>query len=151
VTGVAAAARRDLMTLVLDTLVPAGDGFPGAGAVAVDHVLAMAAASAGLDRLLAEGLGAVEAAASPAGGAAGFASLGSEGREHVLRRVERSHAEFFEALVRHTYDGYYSHPTVIARLGLDPGPLHPRGHRVEAADVPDLARVTARGPLYRPA
>jgi hypothetical protein len=142
--------RRDLLALVLDTLVPAGDGFPGAGAVALDHVLAMAAASADLDRLLAEGLRAVEAA-SPAGGAAGFASLGGDDRERVLRRVERSHAQFFEALVRQTYDGYYTHPTVVARLGLDPGPLHPRGHRVEAADGPDLARVTARGPLYRPA
>jgi len=148
VSGAAVAARRDLMTLVLDTLVPASDGFPGAGTVAVDHVQAMAAASADLDRLLAEGLRAVEAA-SPGGAAAGFASLGPEAREHVLRGVERSHAEFFEALVRHTYNGYYSHPTVIARLGLEPGPLHPRGHRVEAVDVPDLARVTARGPIYR--
>ena len=39
------AARRDLLALVLDTLVPADDGFPG-GSVALDHVLAMAAASA---------------------------------------------------------------------------------------------------------
>jgi hypothetical protein len=146
VTQGTVAARRDLLALVLDTLVPAGGGFP-AGAVALDHVLAMAAASADLDRLLAEGLRAVEAA----GSAAGFTSLDSDGRERVLHRVERSHAEFFETLVRHTYDGYYSHPTVIARLGLDPGPLHPRGHRVETADLPDLARVTARGPIYRPA
>jgi hypothetical protein len=150
VTGEAVAARRDLLALVLDTLVPADDGFPGAGAMAVDHVLAMAAASADFDRLLADGLRAVEAA-SPAGGAAGFGTLGSDEREHVLRRVERSHAEFFEALVRHTYDGYYSHPTIVARLGLEPGPLHPRGHRVEAADLPDLSRVIARGPTYRPA
>ena len=84
-------------------------------------------------------------------GAAGFASLSPDDRESVLRRIEQSHAELFEALVRHTYDGYYSHPTVIARLGLDAGPPHPRGHRVEAVDLPDLARVTARGPIYRPA
>jgi hypothetical protein len=150
VSGAAVAARRDLITLVLDTLVPASDGFPGAGTVAVDHVLAMAAASADLDRLLVEGLRAVEAA-SPAGGTAGFASLASDGREQVLRRVERSHAAFFEALVRHTYDGYYSHPTVIARLGLDASPVHPRGHRPETADLSDLARVSGRGPIYRPA
>jgi hypothetical protein len=150
VTQGTVAARRDLLTLVLDTLVPAGDGFPAAGAVALDHVLAMAAASPDLDRLLAEGLRAVETAGL-AGGAAGFAGLGSDGREHVLRRVELSHAEFFEALVRQTYDGYYTHPTVLARLGLDPGPLHPRGHRVESVDLPDLARVTARVAIYRPA
>jgi hypothetical protein len=118
--------------------------------VALDHVLAMAAASAHLERLLSDGLRAVEVATRSAT-AAGFASLSADGREGVLRRVEQSHAEFFEALVRHAYDGYYSHPTVVARLGLDASPVHPRGHRVEAVDLPDLARVGARGPIYRPA
>jgi hypothetical protein len=150
VTPETLAARRDLLALVLDALVPASGGFPGAGEVAVDHVLAMAAASADVERLLSHGLQAVEDAARAAG-AAGLASLSPDDRESVLRRIEASHAEFFQALVWHTYGGYYSHPTVIARLGLDASPLHPRGHRVDAVDLPDLARVTARGPIYRPA
>ena len=142
------APRRDLLALVLDTLVPASGEFPGAGAVALDHVLAIAAASADLDALFARALEAVEACARVAG-SAGFAALSVDDRENVLRRVERSHADSFDALVRHTYDGYYGHPTVIARLGLVPGPLHPHGHRLEVVDLPDLARVSARGPLYR--
>ena len=143
------AARRDLLAAVLDTLVPGGDGFPGAGEVALDRVLAMAAASADLESLLSRGLQVVDETARASG--ADFTLLSPDGREYVLRRVEQSQAELFEALVRQTYDGYYSHPAVIARLGLDPGPLHPRGHRVEAIDVPDLARVIARGSIYRPA
>jgi hypothetical protein len=142
------ATPRDLLAVVLDTLVPAGDGFPAAGAVAVDHVLATAAGSPDFARLLADGLCAVEAASRADDGV----SLGArsvDDRETLLRRVEQSHPEFFEALVRVTYDGYYSHPTVLARLGLDARPLHPRGHRVEAVDLPDLARIRARGPLYR--
>jgi hypothetical protein len=150
VTPEPVAARRDLLALVLDALVPAGAGFPGAGAVALDHVLAMAAASAAVERLLGQGLNAVEEA-SQAHHPGRFAALSVDDRERVLRRVEASHPAFFDALVRHTYDGYYSHPTVIARLGLDASPLHPRGHRVEAVDPPDLARVGARGPIYRPA
>jgi hypothetical protein len=150
VTPEALATRRDLLVLVLDALVPASGGFPGAGAVALDHVLAVAAASADLESLLSRGLQAVEEAAR-AGGAESLAALDPDERENVLRRVERSHAEFFETLVRHTYDGYYGHPTVVARLGLDPRPPHPHGHRVEPVDLPDLARVTARGPIYRPA
>jgi len=138
------AARRDLLALVLDTLVPASGGFPGAGAVALDHVLAVAAASAELESLLAR-----IAEAARADGVSGFAGLSPGDRENVLRRIERSHPDFFDALVRHTYDGYYAHPTVIARLGLEPGPLHPRGHRIETADLPDLARVATRGPIYR--
>jgi hypothetical protein len=150
VTEAPLARRRDLLALVLDTLVPAGDGFPGAGAVALDHVLAVAAASADLARRLSEVLRAVEETSEVAHGAR-LASLTVEDREDVLRRVERAHPEVFDALVRHAYDGYYSHPTVVARLGLDASPVHPRGHRVEAVDLPDLARVGARGPIYRPA
>jgi gluconate 2-dehydrogenase subunit 3-like protein len=150
VTPETVAAARGLLALVLDTLVPPSDGFPGAGAVALDHVLAMAAASADLERLLSHGLGAVKEA-SGAHDPADLAALSVDDRESVLRRVEQSHPEFFEALVRHTYDGYYSHPTVIARLGLDASPLHPRGHHVETVDLADLARVRARGPIYRPA
>lgn len=149
-TGPQLAGRRALLAVVLDALVPEAAGFPGAGAVAVDHLLAVAAASAELDSLLSEGLRAVEQA-SRAGGAPGLEALSADDREAALRRVEQSHAAFFEALVGHAYDGYYSHPTVVARLGLDPSPLHPRGHRVETADAPDLARVRARGPIYRPA
>ena len=147
-TAASLAAQRDLLTAVLDTLVPAAGDFPGAGAVAVDHVLAIAAELADLASLLALGLQKVEEAARSAG-APEFGRLDADGRETVLRHVERGHVDFFEALVRHTYDGYYGHPIIVARLGLDPGPLHPRGHRIESRDAPDLARVIARGPLYR--
>jgi len=142
------ATRRDLLAAMLDALVPPSGDFPGAGAVALDHILAVAATSVDLDALLSRGLEATEEAARAAG-ASGLLGLDADGRERVLGRVEAAHGEFFEALVRHTYDGYYSHPTVIARLGLDPRPPHPRGHRVEPADLPDLDRVTARGPIYR--
>jgi hypothetical protein len=128
--------------------VPPSGELPGAGAVALDHVLTVAGAAPALDALLSRGLQAVEDEAREAGG---FARLDAEGRERVLRRVERAHAEFFDALVRHVYDGYYAHSTIVERLGLDPVPVHPRGHRLQVTELPDLARVTARGPLYRPA
>lgn len=142
------AARRDLLAVVLDTLVPASSGFPGAGAIALDHVLAIAAGSPELDALLSPGLAAIEDAARAAG-EAGLAALDQDERERVLRRVEQSQPAFFDALVRHAYDGYYSHPAIVARLGLDPGPPHPRGHRLAPEGPLDVARVTARGPIYR--
>jgi hypothetical protein len=108
----------------------------------------MAAASAEVGLLLSHALEAIEEA-TQAGGARGFAGLSAEQREDVLRRVERSHPEPFEALVRHAYDGFYSHPATITRLGLEPGPVQPRGHRIEPAALPDLTRVAARGPIYR--
>lgn len=136
-------ARRDLLALVLDTLVPASEGFPG-GAIALDHVLATAASSPDIASMLERGLRTIDEAGSD------FARLDTGGRERALARVEQTHAALFEALVRHTYDGYYSHPAVLGRLGLDPGPVQPRGHRIETAELPDLGRVIARGPIYRP-
>ena len=143
-SAVSLAARRDLLALVLDALVPASGGFP-AGSVALDHVLAMAAASADLAAVLTHGLQAIDETGS------GFARLDADERERALARVEGTHAALFDALVRHAYDGYYSHPEVLRRLGLEPGPVQPRGHRIETADLPDLGRVIARGPIYRPA
>ena len=145
------AARRDLLAHVLDTLVPASNEFPVAGSAALDHVLAMARASTEVDALLSRALGLVEDAARSTV-AADFAALDVDGRERVLRLAEAADRLTFDALVRHAYDGYYSHPAVLTRLGLEPGPLHPRGHRVEAVELPDeLARVAAGRGIYRPA
>jgi hypothetical protein len=141
-------AKRDLLTLVLDTLVPGDEDFPESGALALDHVLAVASASAELESLLSRALEAIEDDAQ-AGAAGAFPGLSATQREDVLRRVEVSHPGTFEALVRHAYDGFYSHPATIMRLGLEPGPVQPRGHRIESAALPHLGRVAARGPIYR--
>lgn len=144
------ATRRDLLTHVLDTLVPAENEFPVAGSAALDHVLGMARASTEVDALLSRALDLVEDAARST--TAGFAALDVDGRERVLRLAEASDRLTFDALVRHAYDGYYSHPAVLTRLGLEPGPLHPGGHHVEAVELPhELARVAARRAIYRPA
>ncbi len=141
-------AKRSLLVAVLDTLVPAGESFPESGALALDHVLAIADASAPTGALLSRALDDIDAAA-PGDGAVSFERLSVAERENVLRRVESSDPQAFEALVRHAYDGFYSHPATIARLGLEPGPVQPRGHRIEPAALPDLTRVAGRGPTYR--
>jgi hypothetical protein len=148
VTRAKLAAKRDLVVSVLDTLVPPSGDFPESGALAVDHVLAIADASAEAGSLLSQALEAIEEAAR-AEDAQGFAVLSIARREDLLRRAERSHPEAFDALVRHTYDGFYSHPATITRLGLEPGPVQPRGYRIESAPFPDLGRVAGRGPIFR--
>ena len=119
--------------------------------MALEHVLAVAAASADLERLLSRELQAVEKAARARGAPVSLASLSADDREHVLRRLEPSQGEVFEARGRHTHEGSYGHPRFIARLGLDPRPPPLRGHRIEPVDFPERARVTARGPIDRPA
>ena len=138
------AEKRDLLSAVLETLVPPSADFPESGALALAHVLVIADASAEAGAMLTR---AIEAA--QAGQAGRFAALSVTEREELLRRVERSSPEAFDALVRHTYDGFYSHPATITRLGLEPGPVQPRGHRIESGALPDLGRVAARGPIFR--
>jgi len=142
---VSVAGRRDLLAAVLDVLIPAEAGFPAAGAIVLDHVLSTAAASTELEALL---TGVLRAVAEAARGG-DFSALAVDEQEAVLREVERAHPDAFDALVGHTYAGYYSRPDVVTRLGLTPGPVHPRGHRIAPAELPDLTRVTSRGPLYR--
>ena len=139
------ADRRELLAAVLDALIPADAGFPPAGAIALEHVLSAAVASGESEALLGRALRAIAEAD------ADFSALGADEREALLREIERTHPTAFDALVRHTYAGYYSHPEIVSRLGLTPGPLHPRGHRIKDAELPDLTRVTSRGPLYRQA
>ena len=136
---------RELLRAVLDTLVPAGDGFPAAGEVALDHVRATADTSPDFAAALGRVLSAVEGAAD----AATFGALDADAREALLQNVEARQPDDFAALVRQTYFGYYAHPTVVARLGLEPGPVHPRGHLLQIIEMPDLAHIVARGPVYR--
>jgi len=143
-------AKRSVLIAVLDTLIPAGEGFPESGALALDHVVAIADASAQAGALLSHALDAIDAAARRDGTRA-FERLSVAEREDALRRVESSDPQAFDVLVRHAYDGFYSHPAITTRLGLEPGPVQPRGHRIEPAALPDLTRVAGRGPIYRQA
>ena len=83
-------AKREVLAAVLDTLIPPADGFPESGALALDHVLAIAVASAEIGALLGRALDEIDEAAR-AGGARGFAERSAVECEELLRGVERSH------------------------------------------------------------
>jgi hypothetical protein len=79
-----------------------------------------------------------------------FTSLSDHQKDGVLRHVESNHPKFFDALVTHTYSGYYSHPVVIRLLGLDVRPPQTRGYELEPLDLGLLEHVKRRIPLYKP-
>ncbi len=140
--------QRELLRLVLNRLVPAGRNFPAAGDLGiVDHLDRVTGTSPGARRMLLEGLRQIEMASErPRQG--GFATLAVEEQDVVLHDVEHQLPEFFEALVLHTYCGYYSHPTVIRLLGYE-GPPQPRGHTLEPFDAGLTEDVRTRGPIHR--
>ena len=78
-----------------------------------------------------------------------FVEMSNDEQDDVLKHVESSKSAFFETLLMHTYNGYYSNPEVIEALGLEPRPPQPRGHEVEFGDFSTLEAVQSRGQAYR--
>ena len=147
--GVFLASQHPMIRAVLNRLVPPTDGFPGAGELdLLDHLDRAASASAVTRRTFVEGVRRI-GLESERRHAAAFEELSPAAQDEVLRHVEGEQRSFFEALVTHTYLGYYSHPSVIRLLGLEARPPQPLGHTLPPFD-PTIVRPTSqRGPLYR--
>jgi hypothetical protein len=144
-------SQQTLLSHVLNRLIPATDDFPGAGDLGIaSYVDTVVGRSVELKRLFAEGLTHI-AMISQAQQGQEFIDLADDHKDAVLRRVETLYPAFFEALVQHTYSGYYSHPTVIRLLGLEARPPQPRGYHLEPLDLTLLDNVKQRGSLYRQA
>jgi hypothetical protein len=141
--------QRELLTQVLDRIVPSDGGLLGAGELgAGEYVESAVAGSPPQTRLFIDGLAQI-AIAGHESQSAGFADLSDERKDEVLRAVESAEPEFFEELVRHTYIGYYSDLRVVAALGLEARPPHPLGYEMEPGDLSALENVRKRGPIYR--
>ena len=140
-----------LATAVVDRLIPRDGDSPSASeAGAVAFIDAAVAASDRLPRLFLAGLNMIESE-SLKGGGARFADLREELQDQILRTVEVNGSEFFEALVGQTYNAYYTNPTAVSALGVDPRPPQPTGYEVAAGDLSLLDNVIARGRAYREA
>ena len=98
-------------------------------------------------RLFAAGLRSVESAAARRGSS--FIDMTGDQQDEILRGIESNKSAFFETLLMHTYNGYYSNPQVVEALGLEPRPPQPRGHVVEVGDFRSLETVVERGVAYR--
>ena len=109
--------RVDLLTSVLDCLVPEGLGMPGAGRIGVaSYVDAVMAASPTIRDNVMEVMAALPDPVT-------FRRLTEVEAVAALRRVSDSHTEAFDTLLQVTYTGNYVHPQVVAALGLHPDDL----------------------------
>jgi hypothetical protein len=132
---------------VLDELIPARDAsLPGAGGLGLGTYVEARLGDA--TALVEGGLAALDALACDRG-ASNYSELPPEDRASLLRQTAADHPGFVEALVFHTYTGYYQHPRVAAAIGLPPRPPHPEGYELEAGDLSLLEAVRKRPKLYR--
>lgn len=145
------ADELDSLSAVLDTIIPpSADGrMPGAGALGlVAQVERGLATMAMLVPAIQQGLAALDAIAREQG-AANFAALSATARSEALRAINASQPAFLGPLLFHTYANYYQQPQVIAGIGLEARPPHPKGHVLEPGDFSLLDAVRGRGPIWR--
>ena len=109
--------QRELLSAVLDRIVPPQGNLPGAGALGLGLFLEnVAGRTPGRRRLLNDGLARIALAASSKT-SGGFEELDGDGQDAILREVEEQDPVFFDLLVRQCYNGYYTNPGVQEMVG----------------------------------
>lgn len=138
----------EFLAALVDSLAPGGS-------VATDVTLP-AASIVGCDRALAEAMvsnsnlrALIEAIAAQAGDAQSFVASDPRSRIACLETAQRERPESFASLVTATLAHYYAQPHVLAALDWPSRPPQPEGHRLPPFDDSLLAKVKARGALWR--
>ncbi len=139
--------QRELLDALLDQIIPASDDgrIPAAGALGLaDFIGDRIAADVELRSLIQQGL---------ATAALLISINGHRVEPDVVKQLEQDAPDFFEALIRETYMGYYSRGDIRGLLGLSPKPVHPDGYDVPEQDLDEIRALTApvkeRGRCYR--
>jgi hypothetical protein len=79
----------------------------------------------------------------------GFAALAKNEKRARLEALAKQSPELFQLLLRHAYGAYYTHPSVVAALGLPARPPFPQGYAVPPTDFALLDPVRRRARMYR--
>ena len=146
--------EKALLNGLLDEIIPASDDgrIPSAGSLGVaDFIANKARKVPGLMGLLKRGLRAAQALIESQGDT--FEALPAADRLALAKILERREPEFFAALTRYIYMGYYTDPTVPPLFGLSPKPPHPYGYEVPDESPEEIAAlvepVNKRGRCYQ--
>jgi hypothetical protein len=135
-----------VLASVLDEIIPPrADGrLPGAGALGLARYIESALCKTPDQQgMVAQGLSDLEGIAQKRHGAT-FAALSAREKRDLLDE------QIFVSLVMfHAYVGYYQDPRVVAVLGLEQRPPHPKGYEMAANDLTLLDPVRSRPKLYR--
>ena len=141
--------QRDLLTSVLNRLIPPESQLPGAGDLGlVTFVEGVIEGEARLNRLFNGGLAQIEIAAGNRD-PSGFQALTEDSKDATLKEVEASHPEFFDALVLQTYNGYYTNPSVFQLIGYAERPIKGTSGSLELLDESLLEQQKQRAPFWR--
>jgi Gluconate 2-dehydrogenase subunit 3 len=136
---------------VLDEIIPASpDGrLPGAGQLGLAGYIEGALRNTpALLEMIVEGLSALDDLARRRQGR-GFSALPRSDRVELIGELASTEHAFPPLLILHAYTGYYQHARVLAALGLEPRPPHPKGFEMVPDDLTLLDPVRQRPRFYR--
>ena len=141
--------QKDFIISILNIIIPKSDGFPSAGEIEVyNHIDNILSDSPYLKRIFIEGLNSIQYESNILF-KKDFISLNDSEKNIVLKNIEQIKTDFFNALVLHTYNGYYTNNIVLNLLGPHARPPQPLGYDIEEGDLSSLEVVKSRGIIYR--
>ena len=139
-------AGEQLLTMVLDRVVPPVDDLPGAGGLGLaPRVVEVAASIARFG----EALGDVEAGLTAELNERDFTALDAVQQTAILRAVEQEWPAAFATFVKLTYLVYYGDSLVQQRIGWRPGGVQPHGFELPPFEDSVLDKVRQRAPFWR--
>ena len=141
--------QKDFIISILNIIIPKSDGFPSAGEIEVyTHIDNILSNSPYLKRIFIEGLTAIQYESNILF-KNDFITLNDTEKNIVLKNIEQIKTDFFNALILHTYNGYYTNNIVLNLLGPHARPPQPLGYDIEEGDLSSLEVVKSRGIFYR--
>ena len=141
--------QKDFIISILNIIIPKSDGFPSAGEIEVyNHIDNILSDSPYLKRIFIEGLTAIQYESNILF-KNDFITLNDTEKNIVLKNIEQIKTDFFNALILHTYNGYYTNNIVLNLLGPHARPPQPLGYDIEEGDLSSLEVVKSRGIIYR--
>ena len=141
--------QKDFIISILNIIIPKSDGFPSAGEIEVyTHIDNILSDSPYLKRIFIEGLYSIQYESNILF-KNDFITLNDSEKNIVLKNIEQIKTDFFNALILHTYNGYYTNNIVLNLLGPHARPPQPLGYDIEEGDLSSLEVVKSRGIIYR--
>jgi len=140
--------QSETLQCAVDCLIPAQDPMPAASAAgAVKFISDATSISPQSRKLMIEGLTQIEIMAQKQGFT--YLKLRKEKQKEILHDMESDHNQFFKLLLKETYNGYYTNPTVLRLIGLPGRPPQPLGYELNQGNLDILEPVRSRGEIWR--
>ena len=139
-------AQRELLTAMLNCIIPAAGDHPGAGDLQIADFMERAISpDPELRSKFTTGLAQTEIAAANLANAK-FTQIGHAKQETVLKEIQAENPAFFDLVLRQCYNGYYTNPQIQDLIGYQR--TTPESYQYETMDQSLLEPQKQRVPFW---